>query len=421
MKIPLSFINKGVMLLVLFIIITPVDVTDLVQLNWETYIKVICLIFGYVFINYSNNNSLSSHQVLVLCVILASCVMVSTHNLLALYLCLELQSLSIYILIARKRNSVTKVEASLKYFVLSSISSGLFLLGAALIYAGTGSCDYLPLSSIALTPEKSLIVVALLFKLAASPFHFWIPDVYQGSDNITLLTLGVLPKVSIFGVLVFLFPHNKLIALATVMSLIVGSVGAINQSKFNRLLAYSSILGMGFILLGLSSESNMGIEGSLIYLIIYLLTFSTIIMVSQNLNKENSLIIEVSNFLVYNKAALIVFALSILSIAGIPPLGGFLAKWFILSSVINQKFILLPIIAIICAVIAGVYYLRLVKIAYFEYDKTFLMWQKVLLHTENKPNRADVAIGVISYFIIFLLVLPKVLLQFTHYGAISLF
>ena len=131
-----------------------------------------CLIFGYVFINYSNNNSLSSHQVLVLCVILASCVMVSTHNLLALYLCLELQSLSIYILIARKRNSVTKVEASLKYFVLSSISSGLFLLGAALIYAGTGSCDYLPLSSIALTPEKSLIVVALLFKLAASPFHF---------------------------------------------------------------------------------------------------------------------------------------------------------------------------------------------------------------------------------------------------------
>uniref|UniRef100_A0AAU6W6R4 NADH:ubiquinone reductase (H(+)-translocating) n=1 Tax=Cephea cephea TaxID=880218 RepID=A0AAU6W6R4_9CNID len=419
-RIPLSFLNKSIILLS-FILIIPVNALNLAQVDWETMIKLLCLIFGYIFINYTSNGLFTSSQVLVLCVVLASCVMVSTHNLLALYLCLELQSLSIYVLIARKRGNVIRVEASLKYFVLSSIASGLFLLGSALIFVTTGSCEYLPLCSTTLTPEKSLIVIALLFKLAASPFHFWIPDVYQGADNKALLTLGILPKISVFGLLVILFPHNMLITFAAIMSLLIGSIGAINQSRFNRLLAYSSILGIGFVLLGLASETGMGVESSLIYLIIYLFSFCLVILVSQNLNKGNSLIVEVSNLLGYNKVLLMVFGLTILSIAGIPPLGGFLAKWFIISSAVSQGFILLPIVAILCAVIAGAYYLRLVKIAYFQYDKTFLMWQKVLLRKTNRLSKTDTIMGIISYVIIFLLISPKIILQFTHYGAISMF
>ena len=170
--------------------------------------------------------------------------------------------------------------------------------------------------------EGVLVLIALLFKLAASPFHFWTPDVYQGSDNRSLLVLGVLPKISVFSILVYMYPHNKLILIATVLSLLIGCVGAINQSILKRLLGYSSILAIGFALLSFSLGTFKGYEGSIIYLVIYLITFCAIIIAFRHITNENTLIVELSNFLTSNKSVTMIFALCILSMAGIPPLGG---------------------------------------------------------------------------------------------------
>lgn len=253
-------------------------------------------------------------------------MMVSSQNLLELYLCLELQSLAIFILIARNRDDLRGVEASLKYFVLSSISSGVFLLGSSLIFINTGSCDLLILESNAFTLEKSLIVIALMFKLAASPFHFWAPDVYQGTDNRILCVLGVLPKISVFGILLLISPNNKLVLISAIISVIIGALGAINQSNFKRLLAYSSILGIGFIFLGLAVNTTYSLSASYIYIVIYLITFLGVIMLSDLVSKEKDLISEFSSLIFPNKVLLPVFSLLLLSLAGIPPLGGFLAK-----------------------------------------------------------------------------------------------
>nr|AET13223.1 NADH dehydrogenase subunit 2 [Rhizostoma pulmo] len=388
---------------------------------WETLIKVICLIMGVIFINNNNSKSFTSSSILVLCVTLASMVMVSSTNLLTLYLALELQSLSVFILISRKREIITRVEASLKYFVLSSISSGLFLLGSSLIFVRTGSSELFAVYSSPYNLEKTLIVVSLLFKLAASPFHFWSPDVYQGSDNKALMVLGILPKISVFGIFVILLPNVKLLIGSTILSLVVGSVGAINQTDTKRLLAYSSVVAMGFILLGVSISTYEGVQAGFTYMVIYLLSFLGIILILENVTKENSKLIELSN-LVGRKAPILgAFSILVLSIAGIPPLGGFLAKWFVLSSAIGSEFILSAILSIVCAMVAGVYYLRLIKISYFQQDKSFLIWRKILLKEPSIPYHQGAIIGMIVYSILFFLVSPQTINGVIHFGVLSTF
>nr|WOE91053.1 NADH dehydrogenase subunit 2 [Acromitus sp. 2 MKL-2023] len=419
-KIPIITFNRGVIILLLISIIAG-DFLQLEGSGWELLIKILCLLFGWIFINFTSNREISSTEILILCVVLASSLMVSTSNFLGLYLCLELQSLSVFILIGRKRNSLTAVEASLKYFVLSSISSGLFLLGSALVFTKTGSCDFIPLSTGGFVLEKTLISVALLFKLAASPFHFWVPDVYQGSDNRSLLIIGILPKISVIGVFVFIFPNNKLLLFATLLSLVVGCIGAINQSHLKRLLGYSSILGIGFVLLGFSLNTFKGYESGLIYLVLYLTTFCAIILMFWSFNKQNVLIIELCNILINNKTIGLIFVLCILSMAGIPPLGGFFAKWLVLSASINEDLILICVLSILCAMIAGVYYLRLVKTIYFEQSRSFLIWQRILSPKHKTYYSIDITLGVTSYLLLIILLFPQIITEITHFSIISLF
>ena len=228
-----------------------------------------------------------------------------------------------------------------------------------------------------------------------------------------MLILATLPKLSVFGVLVLLFPNNKLILVCTLLSLIVGSVGAINQSHLNRLLAYSGILATGFILFGLNSEVFWGIEGSLIYLVLYTTTFLIIIVGSNSALNDNSLIVEFCNVLTQPKIIMITLTLSVLSIAGIPPLGGFLAKWVVISSMVSTGFILSSVLSIVCAMIGGAYYLRLVKIMYFQQDKHFLLWKKILIPNKEPVNNT-IVLGLTSYFIIFILVFPQALSQIIY-------
>nr|QCU46371.1 NADH dehydrogenase subunit 2 [Stomolophus sp. CG-2019] len=419
-KVPVRLFNI-ISLICLTILFANFDLITYDITVWESIIKILCVIIGIVIINIDRSNVLDNSNVLMLCIILASMVMISTTNLLALYLCVELQSLSIFILIARRREIITKIEASLKYFVLSSISSGLFLLGSSIIFLKTGGCELSSITSNLFNSEKSLIIVALLFKLAASPFHFWSPDVYQGSDNKALAVLGTLPKISIFGIFMLLLPNAKLLLLATTLSLITGSIGAINQVKIKRLLAYSGILAMGFILLGMNSSTYGGLESSLTYIIIYIVTFLGIILITEYVIKEKSTIIEFSNFLGSNAPIIGAFVIFLFSMAGVPPLGGFLAKWFVISSAMNSNFLLLSILSIICAMIAGVYYLRLVKIAYFQQDKLFLIWRKIILKDRNVSYSHGIVLGTILYSISFFLISPQIVQELIHFGVLSTF
>ena len=419
-KIPVRILNIISLLCLSLLILNPtyglVDIT-----TFETLIKIFCYFLGIIFVNINNSKWLDNSNVLILCITLASMVIISCSNLLCLYLTLELQSLSVFILIARKREIISRVEASLKYFILSSISSGLFLLGSSLVFLNAGTYDITVLSLDIYFIEKSLILVSLLFKLAASPFHFWSPDVYQGSDNKALLVLGTLPKISILGVLLTLIPNSKLLLLATILSLIIGCVGAINQTKLKRLIAYSSIVGMGFILLGINIYTFEGLQAGVLYLLIYLLTFIGIIIIADKVIQERSTLIELSNFLGSNAILLGSFSLLVLSLAGIPPLGGFLAKWFIVSTAINNEFWLTSILSIICAMVAGVYYLRLVKISYFQHDKLFLVWRKVLLNKSSDSDFYGVTTGMVVYFVLFFLLSPHILQETLHFSLLSIF
>lgn len=309
--------------------------------------------------------------VLVMSVVLSSLFLVSSHNLLAVYIALELQSLSLFIFISRKKNSPSKVEAGLKYFVLSSISSGILLLGAALHFCFTGSCDVASLSDEYLSFEKVMIIAALLFKLAVAPFHIWSPDVYQGADNQSLVLLGTLPKISVIAVLVSISPSLKLLLIAAVLSLITGCVGALNQINVRKLLAYSGIMNMGFVLLGLGANSHYGLEASIFYAFVYMLSFVFLVSISDMVVSKDANLPEFSGIISGNAVLLVSVVLIAFSFAGIPPFAGFLIKWFVLSSTMAAKLIFGSILSVTCAIIAGVYYLRIVKIGYFQVDKAF--------------------------------------------------
>nr|YP_010310514.1 NADH dehydrogenase subunit 2 [Acromitus flagellatus]UMY76049.1 NADH dehydrogenase subunit 2 [Acromitus flagellatus] len=419
-KIPISLFNKFFLLiLATWVVLNPTFDENFT--NWEHFIKLTCLIFGLICVNFDKEKVISSSKTLILCVLLASMLIISSTNLLTLYLCLELQSLAVFVLLGQNRRGINTIESSIKYFVLSSISSGIFLLGSSLIFVNTGSCDLTPLSNNTYMLEKTLITVALLFKLAASPFHFWVPDVYQGSQNKVLLVLGTIPKISVFGVFLMLFPNNKLVLLSTVLSLVIGSIGAINQAKFKRLLGYSSILAIGFVFLGMNTLNTQGIEGSVTYILIYLITFGGVIITAELTIKEHSSIAEFSKLISQNRVLLVAFSALLLSIIGIPPLAGFYAKWMVISAAVSSNFILSSLLSVTCAMIAGLYYLRLVKIGYFQENKVFLMWKEVLLN-ENKANYTlTMTLGVIVYFLCFFLIYPHSLYELVHYTLVSVF
>nr|YP_007516987.1 NADH dehydrogenase subunit 2 [Chrysaora quinquecirrha]ADY15494.1 NADH dehydrogenase subunit 2 [Chrysaora quinquecirrha] len=389
--------------------------------SWEMLLKTVLIVTGFFIYNSLNIKSINSVGVLILSVILASLLVVSSNNLLALYISIELQSLSLFILIARKKSSIDKVEAALKYFVLSSISSGLFLIGSAIFFCSYGTCAISDFSADSISIGKVLVTVALLFKLAAAPLHIWTPDVYQGCDNNSLMVLGTLPKISVLAILIALIPNTKLILLSTILSLIIGCVGALNQTNIKKLLAYSGIINMGFILLGVSTSSFVGIESSIMYLLIYTFTFLSFLFIINNFLSEKSNISEFSGFLGINSAILITLLVFVFSLAGIPPFAGFFIKWVVLSNAISYNFIFTSVISILCAVIAGVYYVRLVKIGYFQQDKSFHMWKEALLGHKKLKHNESVILGSILFLTISIVLCPHILTELVHLGVLSIY
>lgn len=303
---------------------------------------------------------------LVLIVLLGSLLLVSSVNWLSIYLALELQTLTIFILVAKKKDSAYSTEAGLKYFVLGAISSGLFLFGCTLLYGVSGETSIQGINSVLIGDVgKIFITASLLFKLSVVPFHMWAPDVYEGVPTITTALLAIVPKIGVFSVLVLVGLISNVVLFCGVLSIIYGAIGALNQTKIKRLLAYSGIGHMGFLLFGVAIGSFESIQASLVYIVLYAIMSICGFSVFLSLKLTRALIIEVSSLSRDNSVLALTLALTFLSIAGIPPLAGFLGKWLILLSGVASGYYLICMAIVVASVIAGVYYVRVVQIIYF--------------------------------------------------------
>ena len=327
------------------------------------------------------------YSILILCSILGMMVMISSNDLMVFYIGLELQSLALYVLASFNKDQLKSSEAGLKYFVLSALSSGILLYGCSLLYGFSGSTNFLIISENINSMEYGLtfgivfILVGLAFKISAVPFHMWAPDVYEGSPTSVTLFFAIVPKIAALTVFIrFLYlpffnvinEWQIIIIFLSIASMVFGAVAAIGQKNLKRLIAYSSIGHMGYALAGLSVGTNEGIQSSVSYISIYLIMnlglFSCLFMMKRN-NKYYENIDDLSGL--SKNHPLISFSLLIIlfSLAGIPPMAGFFAKFYVFVSVIKQEMYFLAIIGLLATVISAFYYLRIIKIIYFDPER----------------------------------------------------
>ena len=322
------------------------------------------------------------------------------EELIIIYLSIELVSLSFYILAGRERKGMKSTEAGIKYFVLGALSSGILLMGITIVYAQTGTTDLELIDNY----SRMLIVVALLFKLGAAPFHMWVPDVYEGAATIITTFFAVVPKIAYLGVLMKLGGGDPIIV-AGLISIFVGSIGAINQTKIKRMLAYSAIGHIGFMLLGIGVATYSSIQATIIYMIIYIVMTinSFTIVISQGLNK----IAELRGFSRRNGVLGITFGLGLMSIAGVPPLAGFYNKYLVVLSAVEHNLILYALIAILFSVISSFYYVRIIRYMFF------VDLPDISVHTYKISAINALILGISSYFIITSMLYPSVVMEIT--------
>lgn len=348
-----------------------------------------------------------SWVMLVLIVLLSSLLLVSSINWVAIYLAIELQTLTLFILVAKKIHSAYSTEAGLKYFVLGAISSGLFLFGCTLLYGISGETSIQGINSVLLGDVgKICITASLLFKLSVVPFHMWAPDVYEGVPTIITALLAIIPKIGIFAVLVLVGLISNIVLFCGVLSIIYGAIGALNQTKIKRLLAYSGIGHIGFMLFGVAIGSFESIQASLTYLAIYIIMSICVFSVILSLKLTRALIIEVSSLSRVNGILALTLALAVVSIAGIPPFAGFLGKWLILLSGMVSGYFLICLAIVVASVIAGVYYVRVAQIIYFP-NYFSLLSQKLINRVAIINLRKSVILAGASYLICFLTIVPN--------------
>ncbi len=375
----LSALMKIVTLLAAFIVLT-------ISINYLKIFKILKI----------------EYPILILSSVLGMMVMISSNDLIIFYVGLELQSLALYVLATFNRDNLKSSEAGLKYFVLSALSSGLLLYGCSLIYGFTGStnfdviADQLNSDNYVLTFGIVFILVGLAFKITAVPFHMWAPDVYEGSPTTVTLFFTMVPKIAALTVLIrFLYipfqniidQWQMIIIFLSIASMLFGAIAAIGQTNLKRLIAYSSISHIGYALAGLAPITNEGIQSSIVYIIIYIIMnlglFSCLLMLKRN-NKYYEDITDLSGLSKNHPLLSLSFLIILFSLAGIPPLAGFFAKFYIFKSVIEQSMYFLAIIGLLSTVVAAFYYLRIIKIIYFDpekekYDKDHNGWLKFSL------------------------------------------
>ena len=374
----------------------------------SSFMKIVILLAAFLVLVISSNYLKIfklfkiEYPILILSSVLGMMVMISSNDLIVFYMGLELQSLALYVLATFNRDQLKSSEAGLKYFVLSALSSGLLLYGCSLIYGFTGSTNFnlianqLNADQYALTFGIVFILVGLAFKISAVPFHMWAPDVYEGSPTSVTLFFTMVPKVAALTVFIrFLYvpflnlidQWQMIIIFLSIASMLFGAVAAIGQTNLKRLIAYSSISHIGYALAGLATGSNEGIQSSVIYMTIYIIMnlglFSCLLMMRRN-NEFFEDIDDLSGLSKNHPLLSLSLLIILFSLAGIPPLAGFFAKFYIFKSVLEQSMYFLAIVGLLSTVVAAFYYLRIIKLMYFDkekekYDTDHNLWLKFSL------------------------------------------
>ena len=360
--------------------------------NFAWFMKLLTLIGSglaiIMSVNYMKREGVINFEypILVLTATLGMMLMISANDLIALYLGLELQSLSLYVLAAINRDSVRSTEAGLKYFVLGALSSGMLLYGASLIYGFTGHTDFVGIAEAMAGTERSIglifglvfLMAGIAFKISAVPFHMWTPDVYEGSPSPVTAFFAAAPKIAAMSMLIRVVIQafepvtsdwQQIIAFIAIASMTLGAFAAIGQTNIKRLMAYSSIGHMGYALVGLAAGTQSGVHGVIIYMLIYMVmtvgTFACIIaMRRKDGTVEN--ISDLSGLGSRNPMMALLLTILMFSLAGIPPLAGFFAKYFVFVAAIEAGLYALAIIGVLASVIGSFYYLRLIKIMWFD-------------------------------------------------------
>ena len=444
-------------------------------------------------LNYFKQEKLNSFEFLILLLFstLSMLLMISSYDFISFYLTIEFQSLCFYVLAASKRNSEFSTEAGLKYFILGAFSSGLLLFGFSIIYGFTGMTNFGDLSllftglgdsmelakpnpllshtvdslaarneDLAIAGNFSLngillgmlfVAIGFLFKLTAAPFHMWAPDVYEGSPTAITAFFSITPKIAILAVFTrlflcsfydLIFPFQKILLFCSAASMIVGALAALSQHKIKRLLAYSSIGHIGYILLGLSCATAEGIEGFIVYLIVYVVMTINIFAILLSLEEvtvagiattlplnglralldgpsahpDSNRIKYISDLAMLGKSnPILAFTLTctLFSMAGIPPLAGFCSKFYIFFSALNASLYFFAFLGVVTSVISCFYYIRLIKIMYFEKPSRWILYKAV------SPEIA-IILGITLFFTLFFFFYPSPIFYIAHKIALSL-
>lgn len=373
------------------------------------------------------------YPVLVCFSVLGMFLMVSANDFLSLYVGLELSSLSLYVLASFNRNSTKSSEAGLKYFVLGAISSGLLLFGISLIYGYTGSTQFdviqLTLSAATVPGPTPVVVVfglalilsAMAFKISAVPFHMWTPDVYEGAPTSVTALFAIVPKVAAMALIIRLvtgpfaaltLDWTQILLVISVLSMCVGAFAALLQKNVKRLIAYSSIGNMGYVLVGVLAGDSDGLSAVLLYLGIYMMMTMGTFAILLSLRKEDSAVEQIADlsglsktkpFMAYSLAALM------FSMSGIPPLAGFFGKLVIFQSAVSAGFIWLAVLGVLTSVVAAYYYLNIIRVMFFENaDVTAGSVREAL----SLP--AGTVIGVSMAFVLAFVLMPEL---FAHWAT----
>ena len=392
---------------------------------FSNYFKVLILLSSLFVLNSSKNfiveNKLDKFEypIIILLSILGMFFMVSSNDLILFYLGLELQSLSLYILASIDRDNLRSTESGIKYFVLSALSSGLLLYGCSLLYGFTGSTNFDLIAS-QLNKENTgavfamvFILVGLAFKVSAVPFHMWTPDVYEGAPTSITSYFSVVPKVAGLALLIkfmfipfsnILLEWQTIIIFISIASMILGAVAAMVQKNFKRLLAYSSIGHIGYALAGVATGAVSGYESAIVYISIYVImnigAFSCLYLLKKDGQyREN--ISDLSGISKKHPLLAISFLIILFSLAGVPPLGGFFAKFYVFVAVLEREMYTLAIIGLLTTVMSAFYYLKIIKTIYFD--------DSIIAFEQTKNRTAQISIFASCTILITFFLYPSIL------------
>lgn len=382
--------------------------------------------------SYSTKEKIRTFEypVLILLATAGMGMMISAGDLIALYLGLELMSLSLYVVAASNRDSIKSTEAGLKYFVLGALSSGMLLYGCSLIYGYTGSVSFASIAQAASQGGLGILFglvflfVGLCFKVSAVPFHMWTPDVYEGAPTPVTAFFAAAPKVAAMALFIRAaqgaFPTiaaqwQQILVFVSIASMALGAFAAIGQRNIKRLMAYSSIGHMGFALVGLAAGTAEGVQGVLVYVAIYLAmtlgTFACILSMRRDWRMVEN-ISDLSGLARTNPAMAFLFAMLLFSLAGIPPLAGFFAKYYVFLAAIKSGLFTLAVIGVLTSVIGAYYYLAIVKTMYFDEPKKGF---------EPMPAEQVAVLAVCGGFNLLYFIYPAPLIDAASLAAKSLF